>query len=100
MLQNFFGWRIWASLVPNVGGILLSYVTELIFNVFGFCVALFGCLSTSTKTTIADLWFMAISLTVPLHYINPPAPLQVIKKASGNKMDQFMGRIAGDQEAF
>ncbi|XP_054789171.1 UDP-galactose transporter 1-like [Prosopis cineraria] len=49
-----FDWRIWASLVPIVGGILLTSITELSFNMFGFCAALFGCLATSTKTILAE----------------------------------------------
>lgn len=52
--KKYFDWRIWASLVPIVGGILLTSVTELSFNVFGFCAALFGCLATSTKTILAE----------------------------------------------
>ncbi|KAI3873542.1 hypothetical protein MKX03_009452 [Papaver bracteatum] len=52
--RKFFDWRIWSSLVPIVGGILLTSVTELSFNVFGFCAALFGCLATSTKTILAE----------------------------------------------
>ncbi|KAJ8493452.1 hypothetical protein OPV22_015173 [Ensete ventricosum] len=51
---KFFEWRIWASLVPIVGGILLTSITELSFNVFGFSAALFGCLATSTKTILAE----------------------------------------------
>ncbi|VFQ70712.1 unnamed protein product [Cuscuta campestris] len=49
-----FDSRIWASLIPIVGGILLTSITELSFNVFGFCAALVGCLATSTKTILAE----------------------------------------------
>ncbi|GMH00253.1 hypothetical protein Nepgr_002092 [Nepenthes gracilis] len=52
--RKYFDWRIWASLVPIVGGILLSSVTELSFNMLGFTAALFGCLATSTKTILAE----------------------------------------------
>ncbi|XP_043705875.1 GDP-mannose transporter GONST5-like [Telopea speciosissima] len=52
--RKHFDSRIWASLVPIVGGILLTSVTELSFNIFGFCAALFGCLATSTKTILAE----------------------------------------------
>uniref|UniRef100_A0A1D1Z9U0 UDP-galactose transporter 1 n=1 Tax=Anthurium amnicola TaxID=1678845 RepID=A0A1D1Z9U0_9ARAE len=52
--RRHFDWRIWASLVPIVGGILLTSVTELSFNMLGFCAALFGCLATSTKTILAE----------------------------------------------
>ncbi|KAL9359183.1 hypothetical protein Peur_047306 [Populus x canadensis] len=52
--RKHFDWRIWASLIPIVGGILLTSVTELSFNMFGFCAALFGCLATSTKTILAE----------------------------------------------
>ncbi|KAJ7959132.1 UDP-galactose transporter 1 [Quillaja saponaria] len=52
--RKYFDWRIWASLVPIVGGILLTSVTELSFNMFGFCAALIGCLATSTKTILAE----------------------------------------------
>lgn len=52
--RKYFDWRIWASLVPIVGGIMLTSVTELSFNMFGFCAALFGCLATSTKTILAE----------------------------------------------
>ncbi|XP_074378758.1 UDP-galactose transporter 1-like isoform X2 [Apium graveolens] len=53
--RKYFDWRIWASLVPIVGGILLTSLTELSFNMLGFCAALFGCLATSTKTILAEL---------------------------------------------
>ncbi|WVZ87816.1 hypothetical protein U9M48_034393 [Paspalum notatum var. saurae] len=52
--SKHFEWRIWASLVPIVGGILLTSVTELSFNIFGFCAAMVGCLATSTKTILAE----------------------------------------------
>ncbi|XP_061341951.1 UDP-galactose transporter 1-like [Gastrolobium bilobum] len=52
--RKYFEWRIWASLIPIVGGILLTSVTELSFNMFGFFAALFGCLATSTKTILAE----------------------------------------------
>ncbi|XAR55571.1 hypothetical protein NMG60_11035681 [Bertholletia excelsa] len=52
--RKHFDWRIWTSLVPIVGGILLTSITELSFNMFGFCAALFGCLATSTKTILAE----------------------------------------------
>ncbi|GMH17397.1 hypothetical protein Nepgr_019238 [Nepenthes gracilis] len=52
--RKYFDWRIWAALVPIVGGILLTSVTELSFNTYGFCAALFGCLATSTKTILAE----------------------------------------------
>ncbi|KAG6422786.1 hypothetical protein SASPL_113167 [Salvia splendens] len=52
--KKYFDWKIWASLIPIVGGILLTSITELSFNMFGFCAALFGCLATSTKTILAE----------------------------------------------
>ncbi|XP_062192768.1 UDP-galactose transporter 1-like isoform X2 [Phragmites australis] len=52
--RKYFEWRIWASLVPIVGGILLTSITELSFNMFGFCAAMVGCLATSTKTILAE----------------------------------------------
>ncbi|PKI38432.1 hypothetical protein CRG98_041131 [Punica granatum] len=52
--SKYFDWRIWTSLIPIVGGILLTSITELSFNMFGFCAALFGCLATSTKTILAE----------------------------------------------
>lgn len=52
--RKHFDWRIWGSLVPIVGGILLTSITELSFDIFGFCAALFGCLATSTKTILAE----------------------------------------------
>ncbi|GAB2260413.1 hypothetical protein Droror1_Dr00011268 [Drosera rotundifolia] len=51
--RKYFDWQIWASLIPIVGGILLTLVTELSFNIFGFSAALLGCLATSTKTILA-----------------------------------------------
>ncbi|CAL9094805.1 unnamed protein product [Musa acuminata var. zebrina] len=52
--RKVFEWRIWASLVPIVGGILLTSLSELSFDISGFCAALFGCLATSTKTILAE----------------------------------------------
>lgn len=33
---------------------MLSSITELSFNMLGFCAALFGCIATSTKTILAE----------------------------------------------
>lgn len=52
--RKYFDWRIWTSLIPIVGGILLTSMTEMSFNMFGFCAALVGCLATSTKTILAE----------------------------------------------
>ncbi|KAK1404124.1 UDP-galactose transporter 1 [Heracleum sosnowskyi] len=52
--RKYFDWRIWASLIPIVGGILVTSVTELSFNLLGFFAALFGCIATSTKTILAE----------------------------------------------
>ncbi|KAI4986299.1 hypothetical protein ZWY2020_018929 [Hordeum vulgare] len=52
--RKHFEWRIWASLVPIVGAILLTSMTELSFNIFGFCATMIGCLTTSTKTILAE----------------------------------------------
>ncbi|XP_073135755.1 GDP-mannose transporter GONST5-like [Henckelia pumila] len=52
--RKHFDWRIWVSLIPIVGGILFTSMTELSFNTIGFCAALFGCLATSTKTILAE----------------------------------------------
>lgn len=49
-----FDQRVWLSLVPVVGGIMLTSVTEMSFNIFGFLAAFFGCLATSTKTILAE----------------------------------------------
>ncbi|XP_074283691.1 UDP-galactose transporter 1-like, partial [Silene latifolia] len=49
-----FDWKIWAALVPIVGGILLTSITELIYNIFGFLVTLFCCLATCTKTILVE----------------------------------------------
>ncbi|XP_073047056.1 UDP-galactose transporter 1-like isoform X2 [Primulina eburnea] len=52
--KKYFDWRIWASLIPIVGGILVTSMIELSFNVLGFFAALFGCLATSTKMILAE----------------------------------------------
>ncbi|XP_073288276.1 UDP-galactose transporter 1-like isoform X1 [Primulina huaijiensis] len=52
--KKYFDWRIWASLIPIVGGIFVTSMTELSFNMLGFFAALFGCLATSTKTILAE----------------------------------------------
>ncbi|GFQ06381.1 UDP-galactose transporter 1 [Phtheirospermum japonicum] len=52
--KKYFDWRIWVSLIPIVSGILLTSITELSFNMLGFCAALFGCLATSTKTILVE----------------------------------------------
>ncbi|KAI4983968.1 hypothetical protein ZWY2020_040758 [Hordeum vulgare] len=52
--SKHFEWRIWASLVPIVGGILLTAMIEHSFNIFGFCAAMIGCLATPTKTILAE----------------------------------------------
>lgn len=52
--RKVFDRRVWLSLLPVVGGIMLTSITELSFNMFGFLAALFGCLVTSTKTILAE----------------------------------------------
>ncbi|XP_024516719.1 UDP-galactose transporter 1 isoform X2 [Selaginella moellendorffii] len=49
-----FDRKVWLSLLPVVGGILLASLTELSFNTIGFFAAFFGCLVTSTKTILAE----------------------------------------------
>eukprot|EP00249_Psilotum_nudum_P025176 c29411_g1_i1 orf=241-1242(-) len=49
-----FDQQVWLSLVPVVGGIMLTSLTELSFNMFGFLAAFIGCLVTSTKTILAE----------------------------------------------
>ena len=72
--SKHFEWHIWASLVPIVGGILLTSVTELSFNIFGFCAAMIGCLATSTKTILAESLlhgykFDRYTLVLPVAYL-------------------------------
>lgn len=51
---KYFDRQTWESLIPIVG-ILLTSKTELSYNMFGFCVALFGsCLATSTKIILDE----------------------------------------------
>jgi solute carrier family 35 protein E3 len=52
--KKSFDRRVWLSLIPIVGGIVLTSVTELSFNMAGFLAAFFGCVVTSTKTILAE----------------------------------------------
>lgn len=52
--KKSFDRRVWLSLIPIVGGIVLTSVTELSFNMVGFLAAFFGCVVTSTKTILAE----------------------------------------------
>ena len=52
--KKSFDRRVWLSLLPIVGGIVLTSVTELSFNMAGFLAAFFGCVVTSTKTILAE----------------------------------------------
>ncbi|XP_078447303.1 UDP-galactose transporter 1-like [Wolffia australiana] len=52
--KKTFDWTIWASLVPIVGGIVLTSLTEISFDAMGFSAAMLGCLATSTKTILAE----------------------------------------------
>ncbi|XP_073387669.1 UDP-galactose transporter 1 isoform X3 [Physcomitrium patens] len=52
--KKSFDRRVWLSLIPIVGGIVLTSVTELSFNMAGFLAAFFGCIVTSTKTILAE----------------------------------------------
>ncbi|KAH7429169.1 hypothetical protein KP509_09G033800 [Ceratopteris richardii] len=54
VLGKKFDRRVWISLVPVVGGIMLASITETSFDVFGFLAAFFGCVVTSTKTILAE----------------------------------------------
>jgi len=49
-----FDRRVWLSLLPVVGGIVLTSFTELSFNLAGFLAAFLGCMVTSTKTILAE----------------------------------------------
>jgi drug/metabolite transporter (DMT)-like permease len=49
-----FDQRVWLSLLPVVGGIVLTSFTELSFNLAGFLAAFLGCMVTSTKTILAE----------------------------------------------
>ena len=52
--KKSFDRRVWLSLIPIVGGIVLTSVTELSFNMACFLAAFFGCVVTSTKTILAE----------------------------------------------
>eukprot|EP00271_Cylindrocystis_brebissonii_P004732 TRINITY_DN16562_c0_g1_i1.p1 TRINITY_DN16562_c0_g1~~TRINITY_DN16562_c0_g1_i1.p1 ORF type:complete len:392 (+),score=54.27 TRINITY_DN16562_c0_g1_i1:233-1408(+) len=59
LLQRFvwgrmFDSRIYLSLLPVVGGIVVTSVTELSFVWKGFLAAMAGCFVTSTKTILAE----------------------------------------------
>lgn len=49
-----FDVRVYLSLLPVVGGIVLTSVTELSFVWKGFIAAMLGCFVTSTKTILAE----------------------------------------------
>eukprot|EP00899_Mesostigma_viride_P023219 jgi/Mesvir1/4081/Mv11446-RA.1 len=60
----FLQWLVWKkrfhphvywSLVPVIGGIFLTSVTEVSFVMAGFLAAFFGCFVTSTKTILAEV---------------------------------------------
>ncbi|KAF6158205.1 hypothetical protein GIB67_014999 [Kingdonia uniflora] len=75
--RKYFEWRIWASLVPIVGWILLTSVTELSFNMLGFCAALFVCLATSIKTilTVSLLHGYKFGCINTIYYMTPFATM-------------------------
>ncbi|KAF6173914.1 hypothetical protein GIB67_039865 [Kingdonia uniflora] len=75
--RKYFDWRIWASLVPIVGGILLTSVTELSFNMFGLCANLFVCLATYTKTILAEslLYGYKFDCINTVYYMTPFATM-------------------------
>ena len=52
--KKSFDRRVWLSLIPIVGGIVLTSVTELSFEWKGFLAAFLGCIVTSTKTIMAE----------------------------------------------
>lgn len=52
--KKSFDRRVWLSLIPIVGGIVLTSVTELSFEWKGFLAAFVGCIVTSTKTILAE----------------------------------------------
>eukprot|EP00270_Netrium_digitus_P017192 TRINITY_DN6268_c1_g1_i8.p1 TRINITY_DN6268_c1_g1~~TRINITY_DN6268_c1_g1_i8.p1 ORF type:complete len:258 (+),score=58.91 TRINITY_DN6268_c1_g1_i8:250-1023(+) len=52
--RRMFDTRVYLSLLPVVGGIVLTSVTELSFVWKGFLAALAGCFVTSTKTILAE----------------------------------------------
>ncbi|KAI8032420.1 UDP-galactose transporter 1 [Camellia lanceoleosa] len=52
--RKHFNWRIWTSLVPIVGGILLTSVTYQKIYLLRTSQTTLGCMSTSTKTILAE----------------------------------------------
>ncbi|KAJ7529366.1 hypothetical protein O6H91_15G046700 [Diphasiastrum complanatum] len=52
--KKSFHQLVWLSLLPVVGGIMLTSITELSFDMIGFLAAFVGCLVTSTKTILAE----------------------------------------------
>nr|ACJ84445.1 unknown [Medicago truncatula] len=57
--RKYFDWRIWASLIPIVGGILLTSVTEMSFNMFGILCGLtwlFGYIYKDHPCRISFAW--------------------------------------------
>ncbi|XP_028220299.1 UDP-galactose transporter 1-like [Glycine soja] len=77
--RKYFDWRIWASLIPIVGGIILTSVTELSFNMFGFCAALFGCLATSSYFHVLHrITFLFMYLSINTVYFMAPFATMIL----------------------
>jgi hypothetical protein len=56
-----FDRRVWLSLLPVVGGIVLTSFTELSFNLAGFLAAFLGCMVQ--RPSWLSHYFMVIILT-------------------------------------
>ncbi|BBG95641.1 EamA-like transporter family protein [Prunus dulcis] len=61
--RKYFDWRIWCSLIPIVGGILLTSVTELSFNMLGFVLPCLVVWLLPQRPSLQNLCCMDTSLT-------------------------------------
>ncbi|XP_045786430.1 uncharacterized protein LOC123881740 isoform X2 [Trifolium pratense] len=64
--MKHFDWRIGATLIPIVGGILLTSVTEMSFNMLRFCAALLAVWLHLQRLSLQNLFSMDTNLTVKM----------------------------------
>lgn len=74
--------RVYLSLLPVVGGIVLTSVTELSFVWAGFLAALFGCFVTSTKVCSRHPHALCARATLCQSYPDKPCALIGVQSQS------------------
>merc|ERR1711871_819930 len=62
MMNKYFAWQVYASLIPIVGGVAIASASELSFTWLGFIAAMLSNVSSALLTIMSFVMLMPVSI--------------------------------------